>query len=75
MKLASFDIFDTTLLRSCGKPEAVFHLLAERLFPNDKDLREAFDVWQISGHHEVGGKGCKLVVLMPQPILPGKFSH
>ena len=48
MKLASFDIFDTTLLRSCGKPEAVFHLLAERLFPNDKDLREAFVVWRKS---------------------------
>lgn len=46
MKLASFDIFDTTLLRSCGKPEAVFHALAERLFPQDKDLREAFVVWR-----------------------------
>ena len=48
MKLASFDIFDTTLLRRCGKPEAVFHILAERLFPNDKDLREAFVVWRKS---------------------------
>lgn len=46
MKLASFDIFDTTLLRSCGKPEAVFHALAIRLFPQDKDLREAFVVWR-----------------------------
>ena len=46
MKLASFDIFDTTLIRRCGKPEAVFHILAERLFPNDKDLREVFVVWR-----------------------------
>lgn len=46
MKLASFDIFDTTLLRRCGKPEAVFHILAERLFPQDKDLSEAFVAWR-----------------------------
>lgn len=46
MQLASFDIFDTTLLRRCGKPEAVFHALAIRLFPQDKDLREAFAVWR-----------------------------
>ena len=46
MKLASFDIFDTTLLRRCGKPAAVFHILAERLFSQDKDLREAFVAWR-----------------------------
>ena len=46
MKLASFDIFDTTLLRRCGRSEAVFHTLAERLFPQDEDLCEAFVAWR-----------------------------
>ena len=36
MKLASFDIFDTTLIRKCGKPENIFYLLAHKLYPNDK---------------------------------------
>ena len=46
MRLASFDIFDTTLLRRCGKPEAVWQLLGKRLFPNDHDLCEAFVAWR-----------------------------
>lgn len=36
MNIASFDIFDTTLIRKCGKPENIFWLLALRLFPDDK---------------------------------------
>lgn len=35
MKLATFDIFDTTLIRRCGAPETVFHLVAERLWHGD----------------------------------------
>ncbi len=35
MKLATFDIFDTSLIRRCGVPEAVFHLVAARLWPDD----------------------------------------
>lgn len=46
MKLASFDIFDTTLIRRCGKPENIFYLLAERLYPQDTVLREEFLVWR-----------------------------
>lgn len=46
MRLASFDIFDTTLLRRCGKPEAVWQILGKRLFPNDHDLCEAFVAWR-----------------------------
>lgn len=46
MRLASFDIFDTTLLRRCGKPEAVWHILGKRLFPHDNDLCEAFVAWR-----------------------------
>lgn len=35
MKLVTFDIFDTTLIRRCGVPEGVFHLLAEKLWPGE----------------------------------------
>lgn len=46
MKLASFDIFDTTLIRKCGEPDNIFYLLANRLFPNDRALREDFLLWR-----------------------------
>lgn len=46
MKLASFDIFDTTLIRKCGKPENIFYLLAHKLYPNDTAKREDFIVWR-----------------------------
>ena len=45
MKLASFDIFDTTLIRRCGKGE-VFEQLAEKLYPENRDLKEAFLHWR-----------------------------
>lgn len=46
MKLASFDIFDTSLIRKCGQPENVFYLLAHRLYPSDAAMREAFLLWR-----------------------------
>ncbi len=46
MKLASFDIFDTTLIRKCGLPENIFYLLAHRLYPEDRALREEFLLWR-----------------------------
>ena len=46
MKLASFDIFDTTLIRKCGKPENIFYLLAHRLYPTDSAKREDFFLWR-----------------------------
>ena len=46
MKLASFDIFDTTLIRRCGKPENIFYLMAERLYPNDKVAQNGFVEWR-----------------------------
>lgn len=46
MKLASFDIFDTTLIRKCGKPENIFYILAHKLYPNDKAKREDYIVWR-----------------------------
>ena len=52
MRLASFDIFDTTLLRHCGRPEAVWNALAENLFPEEIDLQEAFVVWRKNAQGE-----------------------
>ena len=46
MKLASFDIFDTALIRRCGKPENIFYLMAERLYPNDKVAQDGFVEWR-----------------------------
>lgn len=46
MKLASFDIFDTALIRKCGKPENIFYLLAYRLYPDNVAKREDFLLWR-----------------------------
>ena len=46
MNLASFDIFDTVLIRKCGKPANIFYLLAQKLYPGDKDKREKFATWR-----------------------------
>lgn len=46
MKLASFDIFDTTLIRKCGNPAVIVEQLADRLFPTETDLKEAFILWR-----------------------------
>lgn len=56
MKLASFDIFDTTLIRKCGKPGNIFYLLAHRLYPNDTAKREAFLVWRRKAENEARKK-------------------
>lgn len=47
MKLASFDIFDTALIRRCGKPENIFYLLSHRLYPDDVAKQEDFLLWRI----------------------------
>lgn len=52
MKLASFDIFDTTLIRKCGKPENVFYILAHKLYPSDKAKRENFLLWRKQAESE-----------------------
>lgn len=46
MKLASFDIFDTTLIRKCGKPENIFYLLAKRLYPDNSAKADDFFLWR-----------------------------
>lgn len=42
-KIYSFDIFDTCIVRTCGKPENIFRLLAEEVVKNeDEALLRAF---------------------------------
>lgn len=42
-KIYSFDIFDTCIVRTCGKPENIFRLLAEEVVRNeDESLLRAF---------------------------------
>lgn len=42
MKLATFDIFDTALIRRCGMPSVVFNLVAVKLFPDDEILQTEY---------------------------------
>jgi len=42
MRLATFDIFDTTLVRICGVPDAIFGLMAMELWPDSESSRTAF---------------------------------
>lgn len=51
IKLVSFDIFDTVLIRRCGKPDNIFLLLAMFLFPDDVAKQEAllFGVAPVKG--------------------------
>ena len=52
MKLASFDIFDTTLIRKCGNPGNIFYILAHKLYPNDKAKRDDFLLWRKGAESE-----------------------
>lgn len=47
MTLASFDIFDTVLIRKCGRPGNIFHLLAQKLYPKQEGKREDFIIQRI----------------------------
>lgn len=46
MNLASFDIFDTTLIRRCGYADIIFRQLARRLYPDNEILQDAFILWR-----------------------------
>lgn len=71
MKLASFDIFDTTLIRKCGKPENIFYLMASDLYPNDIAKKEDFIVWRKSAPSNIN-KSLKKVELTLQDIYCAK---
>jgi hypothetical protein len=79
MKLASFDIFDTVLIRKCGKPENIFYLLAYRLYPEDKALREDFLLWRKGAEAEVHkllpDKEVKLIDIYALPSLAGFYNY
>lgn len=45
-KLASYDIFDTTLIRKCGAAQNIFYILSRKLFPQDTALATDFYVWR-----------------------------
>ncbi|MFI3321292.1 MAG: hypothetical protein R3Y50_02065 [Rikenellaceae bacterium] len=48
MQLVSFDIFDTVVIRKCGKPENIFFLTAKRLFGEDSARVDYFCLWRKS---------------------------
>ena len=47
MKLASFDIFDTCLIRKCGESCNVFWLLSKRLYPSNSAKQECYLHWRL----------------------------
>ena len=47
MKLASFDIFDTSLIRKLYSPESVFQSMAESLFGIGSEKAENLISWRI----------------------------
>ena len=59
MKLASFDIFDTTLIRKCGNPQNVFFLLSKKLFPDREDLQTDFFMWRRNAENNAKVRLCK----------------
>lgn len=66
MKLASFDIFDTTLIRKCGRPENVFYLLSKKLFPGDEACQTDFFMWRINAERNMRGKLNKRIVTLEE---------
>lgn len=52
MKLASFDIFDTVLIRECGRADNVFWLLARNIYPDDGIKQVEFAKWRIDRNHD-----------------------
>lgn len=64
MKLASFDIFDTTLIRKCGVPENIFYLLAKRLYPDNPAKCDDFFLWRCNAERQaIKTKGNQNVTL------------
>lgn len=53
MKLATFDIFDTVLIRRCGRFDIIYEQLAKRLYPHDVCMSEAFLMWRRQAEHKL----------------------
>ena len=43
IKIVSFDIFDTCLVRACGRPEFVFDILARKVLGQDSNMTQCMD--------------------------------
>lgn len=56
MRLATFDIFDTTLIRRCGEPRTVFHLTAHKLWPDNEMLADEFVTLRAQAEAACGAK-------------------
>ena len=56
MSLVSFDIFDTALIRKCGKPENVFWIMAKELFPDDRAQQCKFFLWRETINDKISQK-------------------
>lgn len=66
MRLLTIDILDTTLIRKCGEPYIIFHLLAHKLFPDDRVLRDTFLRWRKSEKP----KGAKIADIYTSARIP-----
>lgn len=66
MKLASFDIFDTTLVRKCGCPDNIFYILSNRLYPDDSALREEFLLWRKNAERQARKRYPKTDIALTQ---------
>lgn len=56
MKVVSFDIFDTCLIRKCGYAEAVYSILGDKLFPEDTTKAREFETQR---HFFAEERACK----------------
>lgn len=64
MKLASFDIFDTTLIRKCGSPQNIFFLLSKKLYPDNEGWQSDFFMWRINAEKNIAKVLNKSVVTL-----------
>ena len=64
MKIASFDIFDTCVLRECGYAENAFYLLSRNLYPANKFKQECFYHWRCAAEKEAQSeKGSETITI------------
>ena len=62
----SFEIFDTCLIRRCGKAENVFWLLGQRLFGTDSTEAEMFYHWRCSAEDNASKKNKRKTVTISE---------
>ena len=79
MKLASFDVFDTTLIRKYGSPRSSFFLLGKALDEDDPWMQEAFIDWRSRRETEIQKKLSREIALQDiyfeRDMFPGGYSQ